>query len=138
IVAPDIGHRDFGFHQRGVDHQPAGTRVGKPRIEAAEAAGRQRLPCKLPWRFLFELLVEVPEVDRRDALEAIAAEAHLAVPDRLPAAAAVFGAFPDDADAPSQLLVAKRPERFQYCETVANLDALDRRRTDRLDVEAHL
>src|SRR5256885_15664529 len=102
--------------------------MGMARKDAgsAETAGRKGGPLELIRSHAVDLLVEVPHVDRRHALERVAAKLRPAVPDRLPPASPVFRAFPDEPDAPPKFLRLERTHRLQHREPVANLDALDR------------
>jgi len=72
------------------------------RISAPPKRRGERGPLERIRRHAFDLLVQVPQVDRQHALEGIAAQPGPAVPDRLPSAPAVFGALPDQADAPAK------------------------------------
>src|SRR6185437_14216681 len=132
VVEADRGHRNLALHQRRVDRQRSALRVVEPRIEPAEAARGERRPAELAGADLLELLVEIPGVDRADALEGVAAQRAAAVPDGLPAAPPVFGALPDHADAAPQILLAIGSKGFERLEAVADLDALDRARTAHL------
>src|ERR1700731_432174 len=96
----------------------ARSRIGQPGVDPAEAAGRQRFPSQRRGAGLAQVLVEVPQIDRGDALEGIFAQRASAVPDRLAAAPAIFRALPDHSDAPAQGGFVVRPPGLKHVEAV--------------------
>src|SRR5579875_866741 len=135
VVQPDLPDGDRALHERGLDVERPALRVAEPCIEAAVAAGGQGLPLEKRGRRRDDALVEIVEIDRRDALDRVAAQYGLPVPNRLAPASAIFGAFPHHANALAERVAHEGPERFQQLETVADLDALDRRRREEIDFE---
>src|SRR5436190_1073023 len=76
--------------------------IGQPGVKPAEPPGRQGLPGQRRGSRLRQLLVQVPQIDRRDLFEFITLQRAAAVPDRLAAAAAILGSLPDDPNAPAE------------------------------------
>src|SRR5260221_856736 len=138
IVAADIGDRDLGLDQAGLDAQPPGARLRQHGIEAAEAAGGERLPGDFAGTAQRHRLVEIPQVYRADPLDAVAGYHGAAVPDRLAAAAAILRALPDDSDAGAELLRRIGPDGLEHSEAGAQLDPPERRRADHFDGAGHL
>ena len=68
----------------------------------------------------------------------VVAEVRRAVPDHLAETAAIFGAFPDDADAGAEIAFAIGAQGFDQLEAVEDVDALDRRSRDDVDLELDL
>src|SRR5690606_36467224 len=106
--------RELRTHELGVELELAIYAVGQHGVEAAEAAGGERLPGKPVVVLANDGLVEVPHVDRRAGLEAVADEFGRAVPYGLAATPAVFGAFPDHADASTEVRFGVRPPGLQH------------------------
>src|SRR5713226_414879 len=92
VLAPEVRNPHFRFYRSGGYRKRAGFRIAEDDVGAAEAAGRKRGPLELIRSCAVDFLVEVPQVDRRHALERVAAKLRPSVPDRLSPASAVFRA----------------------------------------------
>src|SRR5258708_15607326 len=108
VLAPDVCNAHFRFHRSGGYRERAGIRIAEDDVGTAEAAGRKGSPLELIRSRALDFLVEVPHVDRRHALERVAAKLRPSVPDRLSPASSVFRAFPDEPDAPAEFLRLER------------------------------
>ena len=109
------------------------VRPAQPEQRRAALLLGERGPLNDVLRASLEALVEVVLIDGSHPLEGVVFEGRVALPDRLPAAAAILRTFPDDADAAAQVLVAERLEHFEVLQGIPHLEPLNRRRRHRFN-----
>ena len=118
-------------HDVGLDAERAAARLVEPQVDAGKVAGGHRTPgqrrtsCGLLNHSLW-----IEKVHRRKPRDAIARDRQLALPKRLAAAAAIFGALPEYAHATAEIGGGIGSDRLCHVRTVQHIDPLDRRGAD--------
>src|SRR5690606_6843791 len=103
VLEADLGDREPGGDMRRLDLELPGCALGEREVGPGEVAGGDRLPLEPAVRGPAERLLQVPEVDRPERLDAVALDPQAAVPGGHPAATPVLRALPDDAHAPPEV-----------------------------------
>ena len=99
VLVADVADGNIGFHQRGPDRQFTGSCIRERQISPTEVSSGQCAPTDFMVAELIQRLVPIEEIDRLNSLDRIALNRRGAIPDDFAEAAAIFCAFPVQADA---------------------------------------